>query len=48
MAIARNSTLKFWNEFGTGSANDEFIDRGSETIGRGKLLIDRTFPRYQG
>ncbi|WP_445240543.1 hypothetical protein [Microcoleus vaginatus] len=32
----------------TGSANDEFIDRGSETIGRGRFVIDRTFPRYQG
>jgi hypothetical protein len=45
----RNSTFKFWDESGTGGANDEFIDLGSETIGRGKLLIvDRTFPRYQG
>ena len=34
----RNSAFKFWDEFGRGGANDEFIDFGGETIGWRKLL----------
>jgi hypothetical protein len=43
--LALKSTFKFWDESGRGGANDEFIDLGSETIGRGKLLSALTTKR---
>jgi hypothetical protein len=39
VSLAFKSTFKYWDESGTGGANDEFIDFASETIGRGKLSI---------